>query len=465
MRKNKMMGRIWQWFLAVLFIGLIACEDKQNPVNDKPKPDTTVAEKDTFQVSATEKLVFYETNLRSFGPGCNLKEVEKQLDSIRALGVNVIWLMPIHPIGEIRSVGERGSPYSVKDYTDVNPEFGTLDDLKSLVKAAHKKNIAVILDWVANHTAWDNPWISNTDWYTQDANGNIISPPGTNWADVADLNYNNAQMRLEMIKAMKFWITHANIDGFRCDAADFVPYSFWRQAIDSLNKMGKKLILLAEGSRTDHYTAGFQITYAWDYYGKLLSIFEKKEAASNIFSTHNNEYSTVPKGKHKLRYITNHDEYAWTASPVTQYGGKEGSLAAFVITAFMSKVPLIYAGQELAVPGTIPFFSVYPLNWDMNYAIKMQYRQIMQIRNTMRAYEKNMVPLKADSKVVAFKLVDPANTKDSSLLVFVNCRNEQVNYSLAADVPRSVKNLLNGTSEELPAQLSLKPFEYKLYAY
>jgi len=457
--------RIWGWLLTMLLIGIVACQDKQDPVNEKPKTDTLVVEKDTFQVPAVEKLVFYEINLRSFGPGCNLKEVENQLDSIQALGVNVIWLMPIYPIGEINRVGELGSPYSVKDYTDVNPEFGTLNDLKSLVKAAHKKNIAVVLDWVANHTAWDNPWISNTDWYTQDANGNIISPPGTNWADVADLNYNNAQMRLEMIKAMKFWITQANIDGFRCDAADFVPYSFWRQAIDSLNKMGKKLILLAEGSRTDHFTAGFQLTYAWDYYGKLLNIFGKNEAASGIFSTHNAEYSSIPAGKHKLRYITNHDEYAWTASPVSQYGGKEGSLAAFVITAFMSKVPLIYAGQELAVPNTIPFFSVYPLNWDMNYAIKNQYRQIMRIRQNMRVSEKTMVPLTADTKVVAFKLTDPANAKDSSLLVFVNCRNAQVSYTLSADVPRSVKNLITGDTENLPDQISFKPFEFKLYAY
>jgi glycosidase len=465
MKKNKMTGRMWQLLFAVLFAGFVACEDKQDPVNDKPKPDTLVVEKDTFQVPALEKLVFYEINLRSFGPGCNLKEVEKQLDSIQALGANVIWLMPIYPIGEINRVGELGSPYSVKDYTDVNPEFGTLNDLKSLVKAAHKKNIAVVLDWVANHTAWDNPWISNTDWYTQDANGNIISPPGTNWADVADLNYNNAQMRLEMIKAMKFWIVQANIDGFRCDAADFVPYSFWRQAIDSLNKMGKKLILLAEGARTDHYSAGFQLTYAWDYYGKLLSIFGKNESASNLFTTHTAEYNSVPAGKHKLRFITNHDEYAWTASPVTQYGGKEGSLAAFVVTAFMSKVPLIYAGQEMAVPNTIPFFSVYPLNWDMNYAIKMQYRQIMQIRKAMHVSEKNMLPLTPDSKVIAFKLVDPAGIKDSSLLVFVNCRNVQVSYPVPADVPHAVKNLLTGSTEELPAQLSLKPFEYKLYAY
>jgi glycosidase len=444
---------------------LIACEGKQDNNPTKPnKPDTTTVSTDTFHVADVNQLVFYEINLRSFGPGCNLKEVTNQIDSIKALGVNVIWLMPIYPIGEIKRVGQLGSPYSVKDYTDVNPEFGTLSDLKDLVKTAHKNNIAVVLDWVANHTSWDNAWISNTDWYTQDANGNIISPAGTTWTDVADLNYDNAQMRLEMIKSMKYWITQANIDGFRCDAADYVPYSFWKQAIDSLKKSGRKLVLLAEGSRTDHYAAGFQLTYAWDYYGKMTEIFGKNTAASSIFAVNTSEYSSVPSGDQKLRYITNHDEYAWTASPVTEYVSKEGSLAAFIITAFMSKVPLIYAGQEIAEPNTIPFFSVYPLNWNLNYEIKSQYRKVMKIRSDFKVYQNTMVPLVSSNDVVAFELSNSVQTKNS-VLVMVNCRNKQVNYTCSNLPVDSVKNLLTGEKEKLSTTITLNPFEYKLYQY
>ena len=181
----------------------------------------------------------YEVNERAFSTSGNLQGVINRLDSIKALGVNVIWLMPIHPIGTINSVN---SPYSVKNYFGVNTEFGTLTDLRELVEEAHNRNMAIILDWVANHTAWDNPWIDSTKWYTQDGNGNIISPAGTNWADVADLNYSSQNMRLEMIKAMRYWILTANIDGFRCDAADMVPYDFWQQAISKLKELqGQKI--------------------------------------------------------------------------------------------------------------------------------------------------------------------------------------------------------------------------------
>jgi len=163
--------------------------------------------------------------------------------------------MPVHPIGIIKTVN---SPYCIKNYKEVNPEYGTLDDLRTLIREAHKRNMAVILDWAANHTSWDNPWIEHKSWYTQDGSGNIIHPAGTNWQDVADLNFNNSEMRLEMIRSMKYWVLTANVDGFRCDAADYVPFSFWKQAIKIPNR---KLIMLAEGACADHFTAGFQLNF------------------------------------------------------------------------------------------------------------------------------------------------------------------------------------------------------------
>ena len=168
----------------------------------------------------------YEINERALSQSGDFNGIIERLDEIKALSVNVIWLMPIHPIGEINTVN---SPYCVRNYLEVNPEFGSLTDLKKLVKEAHKRDIAVIMDWVANHTAWDNPWISNTSWYTQ-VNGEIIHPAGTNWLDVADLNYSNTEMRQAMISAMKYWIEDIYIDGFRCDAADWIPFDFWKQA-------------------------------------------------------------------------------------------------------------------------------------------------------------------------------------------------------------------------------------------
>ena len=182
---------------------------------------------------------------------------------------------------------------------------------------------------------WDNPWIDSTKWYTQDGNGNIISPAGTNWADVADLNFSNQNMRLEMIKAMRYWILTANIDGYRCDAADMVPYDFWQQAISKLNELqGRKLIFLAEGARTDHFIAGFDMNFSFNFYNNLKNIFKYNEDASTVFNINSSEYNNVPDGKKKPRYTTNHDESAWDATPMILFNGKQGALAASAITSY-----------------------------------------------------------------------------------------------------------------------------------
>ncbi len=205
--------------LSVVFIGSAGCKKQTNV--DPVAFGTPFA-----GVPSTSDVVIYEVNMRAFSAEGNFKGVEARLDSIKALNVNVLWLMPIHSVGVLKSVGGMGSPYLVKDYKAVGAEYGTLADLQNLVIEAHRRNMAVIIDWVANHTSWDNAWITaHPEWYTKDASGNITIPAGTNWADVADLNFSNADMREAMIDAMKYWILIANIDGFRCDYADGVPKS------------------------------------------------------------------------------------------------------------------------------------------------------------------------------------------------------------------------------------------------
>ncbi len=186
-------------------------------------------------IPALQNVVMYEVNLRAFSQTGDLAGVTARLDQIQSLGANVLWLMPIHPIGQDRSVGQLGSPYSVRDYGAVSSEYGSLSDLKTLVGAAHNRGMSVLMDWVANDTAWDNPWITaHPDWYTHNAQGQIISPAGTNWLDVADLDYSNTNMRAAMISQMQYWVTNAGIDGYRADAADFVPFDFWQQAIPAV---------------------------------------------------------------------------------------------------------------------------------------------------------------------------------------------------------------------------------------
>jgi glycosidase len=180
-----------------------------------------------FQLPAVSDIAMYQVNPRVFAPSNSLNAVAARIDSISALGVNVMWVMPIYPIGKVKS---KNSPYSISDYKAIAPEFGTINDLKHLVQVCHEHGMGIILDWVANHTAWDNVWMKDhKDWYTQDENGNVIYPAHTDWTDVADLNYDNREMRAAMIDAMKFWIVNCGIDGFRCDVADGVPADFWKE--------------------------------------------------------------------------------------------------------------------------------------------------------------------------------------------------------------------------------------------
>jgi glycosidase len=410
-------------------------------------------------IPATKDLAMYEVNMRAFSSEGNFKGVQVRLDSVKALGINVLWLMPIHPVGVLNSVGQLGSPYSVKNYKEVNAEFGTLDDLQNLVKEAHNRNMAVIIDWVANHTAWDNPWITaHDDWYSKDAAGKITIPAGTNWADVADLNFDKPDMRLGMINAMKYWVLRANIDGFRCDYADGVPYDFWKQASDSLkNVPNRKVILLAEGSRSNHFAAGFQMNYGWDFYGQLKNTYKNNLSPSTIIAAHNAEYNAVASGAAKLRFTTNHDESAWDNTPVALFGGQRGAMSAFVLTIFTGGVPLLYTGQEVGRPDKTPFFSRSPINWNLNPDIAAEYKRLMAFRQSSSAVKEGTIESFADANVVVFKKI----FQTEEVLVLVNIRNAVSNYTVATSLANSVwKNVLDNTAVTVGTQVSLQPYQY-----
>src|SRR5690606_22086266 len=205
----------------------------------------------------------YQVNVRAFSEEGTLNGVRERLDHIKTLGANVVYLMPIYPVGQVNSVGELGSPYSIKNYKTISPEYGTLDDLRALVEEAHAMDMAVIMDWVANHTSWDNAWIYNhPEWYLKDENGEITHPPGTNWNDVAQLDFNNNELRAAMVDVMSYWVYNANIDGFRCDYADGVQQSFWAEAIPAVRSIkNQDLLMLAEGTRRNHFDVGFDYTF------------------------------------------------------------------------------------------------------------------------------------------------------------------------------------------------------------
>lgn len=423
-----------QIFLSFIILIALSCgKEEVTPVAPPGNNDTNKPYYGTpFEnMPPVEDIVMYEINLRAFSASGDLQGVINRLDNLKDLGVNVIWLMPIHPIGEINSVN---SPYSVKDYKAVSPEYGSLQDLRKLTDEAHARDMAVILDMVANHTAWDNPWISNKSWYTQDASGNIVHPPGTNWLDVADLNFDNDDMRQSMIGVMKYWILEANIDGYRCDYADGIPFDFWRQAIDTLKNIpNRNNVFLAEGSRSNHFNAGFDLMYGWDFYGTMKNVYNGQDA-SNLITAHNIEYNNIPAGKHKLRYTTNHDESAWNATPMILFDGKEGAIAASVATIFMGGVPMLYTGQEVGTVENVPFFSNSTIHWDNNPDMLQSYKDMVNYYNQSEVARKGINTFYPHDEVICFT----KTLNDEEVLILVNLRPNVLDYLL----PNELKNTL-----------------------
>ena len=335
--------RIQYYLIAIFSIAFIfSCDKEEDPTNNEPEGHKQYGTP-MANIPENAKLVMYEVNLRAFSADGDLQGVQNRLDEIAELGVNIIWLMPIQTNG-----GPINSPYAISDYYAVDEEYGTLENLRTFIAEAHSRNMLVILDWVANHTAWNHTWMADSSWYTQDLNGNIIHPAGTNWTDVADLNFDNEDMANQMIDAMKYWVLEANADGYRCDAADYVPFEFWKRAIDSLRVLpNRELVLFAEGARNDHFEAGFDLNFDWSFYNRTVDIFASGANASYLVNQHQITYSAVPEGKEKVRFTTNHDQCAWDGTAIDIYGGVDASLAAFAATLFYPGVPLIYTGQEI----------------------------------------------------------------------------------------------------------------------
>jgi glycosidase len=412
-------------------------------------------------VPERQDVAIYQVNIRAFSQEGSFNGVLRRLDSIKALGTNVIYLMPIYPVGQVRSAGGMGSPYAVRDFKAVNPEFGTLEHLRNLVSEAHKRGMAVILDWVPNHTSWDNEWITaHKDWYQQDGEGNIIIPPGTNWRDVAQLNHNNPEMRKAMIEAMTYWVYTANIDGFRCDAADYVPFSFWKEAVDSLRAISThKLLLMAEGARNDHIEAGFDFTFGFDFFHTLSEdVFKANKSVTMLTDVHAKEYPSTTGTERVVRYTTNHDVNLTNGTPQELFGGKQGALAAFVVAAYMRSVPMIYNGQEIGHASRLQFFSRTPINWSAaDLEVLAEYKKLIAFYNSSNAIRNGDLTSYHSDDVAVFT----REVAGEKVLVLSNLRNRPVNYTVpAALINSSWADAFSGSTEQLAAQVSLQPFGY-----
>ena len=299
----------------------------------------------------------YEVNVRQYTKEGTFNAFATHLPRLKKLGVKVLWLMPIQPISKEKRKGTLGSYYSIADYKATNPEFGTAADFKNLVDSAHAQGFKIVLDWVPNHTGWDNPWITqHPDWYTKNSAGQIIHPQGTDWTDVADLNYSNQAMRAEMIASMKYWVDTFDIDGFRCDVAGAVPNDFWNSATATLTAI-KPLWMLAE-SNPGEVTIGQNFTSAYNW--TLKDVFNGMGRGTtdnfNISSEISRIASDYPKGNYPMNFITNHDENSWSGTEYTRLGGVAAAKAGAVVSFTLPGAPLLYTGQEVGMNKMLKFF-------------------------------------------------------------------------------------------------------------
>ena len=309
----------------------------------------------------TKNASIYQINTRQFTQEGTFRAAAKELPSVKALGTDIIWLMPIHPIGEQNRKGELGSPYAVKDYFAVNPEFGTLTDFKYFVDEAHQLGMYVIIDWVANHTAWDNVIRQeHPEWYAKDYKGDVHPTPWFDWFDIIDLDYRSPELRQYMSSALKYWVKEVGIDGYRCDAAGFVPLDFWNNVSAELRQI-KPVFMLAEWESRDMHEHAFDASYAWSWWEIMHDLAKGKASLGELAGYYAWNEKFYPKDSYRMTFVTNHDKNSWDGTDRELFGEALESVA--VLSVIGEGMPLIYNGQEAGNNKRLEFFKRDPIQW------------------------------------------------------------------------------------------------------
>jgi glycosidase len=374
--------------------------------------------------------VIYEIYPRDFSERGNFEGVTADLDRLKELGVNILWLMPIHPIGQEKKKGPIGSPYAVRDYYAINPDYGTASDLKRLVTESHRRGMKVIIDVVANHTSWDSVMMKTPEFYVRDAQGHITFPH--DWSDVAELNYDNPQLRRYMIDMLKFWLRDFDLDGFRCDVAGEVPTDFWEQARAELDKVKPDIFMLAEADKPELLVRAFDLDYSWPLHGTLTDVIQGRKPASGLREIWESDAGRYPRGALRMRFSDNHDE----RRAVARFG-EPGALAASVLMFTLDGVPMLYNGMEVGdttESGDPALFYRLPIFWPI---VKRRpefprfYQQFIALRKAHSALRGGVVEWLRNSdaaRAVTFARRDDAE----EIVVAINFSNTPLNITLDA---------------------------------
>jgi len=407
----------------------------------------------------------YEVNLRQYTPEGTFKAFEACLPRLRAMGVDILWLMPIYPIGVEGRKGTLGSYYAVKDYRDVNPEFGTMNDFKHLMKTAHSLGFKVILDYVANHSSPDNKLTKDhPEYYKHDSLGRII-PPVADWSDVSAFDYKSKGLREYQIESMKFWLKECDVDGFRCDVAMMVPLDFWRECRIQLDKV-KKVFMLAEAEGPEFHRNGFDMTYGWDYMNLCIKIAKGQQKPADLYA-----YFEATKSKYKasdniMYFTTDHDENSWNGTDYERLG-KDAVPAFEVLSALVPGMPLVYSGQESSIHHRLDFFQKDTIEWG-HYPQQDFYTHLLDLKTKSKAllidsiYDTEFIPVPSSPSTFAF-LRQRAGNK---VLTIVNLSSNPTDIKIAnTNIAGDYKELFTSEKKNIKENLTLHldAWGYKVY--
>jgi cyclomaltodextrinase len=458
----------WLLFLLIFLPG-ISCNQPpgdQNDLTGKTSDSLKFLPKEYVKIHHPEwskNATIYEVNIRQFTQEGTFHAFESHLQRLKTLGIDIIWLMPINPIGEKNRKGKLGSYYSVKDYYAINPEFGTIEDFKSLVEKIHGMGMHVIVDWVANHSAWDNKLaIEHPEWYTKTHEGNFQPTPWYDWEDIIDFDYNQPDLRRYMTDVMKYWVKETGIDGYRCDVAGFIPVDFWEEVRTELDVI-KPVFMLAEWESRDLHQRAFDMTYSWSLWDKMRDATTGKKGIGGLIEYMAHDVNTFPAAAYRMTFTDNHDKNSWEGNQYSNFG--DGLEACMVLACTVNGMPLVYSGQEAGLNRSLAFFDKDSITWKAHPFYEM-YKKLFALKHNNEAlwngaYGGEMVRIFNDqpNSVVSFareknggKIISIINFSDKSTKVKLDSRYHAGHY----------KELFTGNDYELNGddEISLLPWKY-----
>jgi glycosidase len=414
----------------------------------------------------SKNAVLYEVNVRQYTPEGTFNAFAEHLPRLRDLGVDVLWFMPTFPIGILNRKEELGSYYSVKDFMDVNPEFGTMDDFKAIITKAHELGLYIMLDWVPNHTSWDNPVAKeHPEWYMKDSTGKFTPPLGTDWTDVIQLDWSQKGLQDYMINALKFWVS-MGVDGFRVDHPHNTPKEFWERARAELYRIKPVLMLAEIEDPTTYVEKGFDMNYAWVMHHLMNSIAQGKDSMSSLVKYFNKEWAVYPANVYRLQFLTNHDENSWAGTIDSLMGNAQKVFATLIFTD--QGVPLLYSGQEACLDKKLKFFVRDPIVWD-TCDLTYFYKSLISLKKSNKAlwngdFGGKMVKIRTnkDRKIFAYS----REKDDNRVVVFLNLTKKNVSFKpVLRGLEGEYMDYFTSKKTTLPLEsdIKLEPWGYRVY--